>query len=134
MTQRARDAINGFYALLIWFIENAVQQMQNTKAYFLTWDQYRFYVFGVIFGLVPLHMSRYAASCVYLTVFLIGSPFSYGESDILSGVKNHLGFPYGFLTPVFHVKHSLPDYSSGKSYRGRYFRKRMHVLYTNDSL
>ena len=104
------------------------------KSIFFDMDQHRFYVFGVIFGLVPLHISRYAAllrlfrSCV----FLIGSPFSYGESDIsIRGKKIILMF-YRFLTLVFLVKHTIPDSSIGKSYRGRYFRKRMHVLYTND--
>ena len=134
MTQRARDAINGFYALLIWFIENAIQQIRNTKAYFLTWTNIDF-MFLVLYLVLFLCIFRVTLpSCVYLAVFLIGSPFSYGESDIsIRGKKIILVFLMVFSLLFFIVKYSLPDYSSGKIYRGRYFRKRMHVLYTNDS-
>ena len=82
MTQKARNAINGCCALIPWFFQTAVEWVQHMKGYFLTWTKVDF-MFLILYTILFMCIFRVIVmSCIYLTIFLIGSPFSYGESSI----------------------------------------------------
>lgn len=81
-TQKARNAINGCCALVLWVFEYFLGWLRARKAYFLTWSRIDF-MFLVLYVLLFMCIFRVTfMSCIYLTIFLIGSPFSYGESTI----------------------------------------------------